>query len=190
MRYLKVPPLLALLALALWPTIGHAETSSEKVYPLAGAGVKNEPVVKPHPGAPANVPHPAAHPDSQKPDPSVTGEEGAETAETATGPAGEPHSEGHRQGKHHQRHPAPPGKGGGHPPGDGGGSSEGTTRSIAHTQDHPTSNATSAPKSTGGGSSPVLLILIAVAILAVGSVGIALYRERKQGGRAEGYPGS
>ena len=181
MRSLKVAPLLALLALALTPTIGRAETSSELVYPLAGAGVENEPVVAKVHRKPPITHGRGPQTQSPQPDPSATEERG----DTTTGPEGES-----RSAEHHQGHAALPGNGGGHPPGDGGG--EDATRTIAHTQAHPTPTATGASKSTGGGggSSPVLLILIAIAILAVGSVGIALYRERKQSGNAEGHPGS
>jgi hypothetical protein len=180
-----VASLLALLALALSPTIGRAETSSEKVYHLGPESIESEPEAKGRPDPPANH-RPAPHADPQNPAPSATGEDGEETP---PGPSGEPRLKRHHQGERHQGHAAPPGKRGGHPPADGGGS-EGATRTVAHTQAHPTPTATGASKSMGGGSSPVLLILIAMAILAVGSVGIALYRERKQAGNAEGHPGS
>ena len=181
MRSLKVAPLLALLALALTPTIGRAETSSEFFYPLAGAGVENEPVVAKVHRKPPITHGSGPQTQSPQPDPSATEERG----DTTTGPEGES-----RSAEHHQGYAPLPGKGGGHPPGDGGGS-EGATRSIAQTQAHPTPTTTGASKSSsGGGSSPVLLILIAIAILAVGSVGVALYRERRQSGQPEGHRGS
>ncbi len=178
---LMLAPLLALLALVLSPTIGRAEpTSGDKVYHPEIEGIESEPELKGHPTTPTT--HGSApHADTQDPAPSAGSEEGAASVPR---PGGEPRSE-----EHHRGHAAPSGKGGGRPPGDGG-SSEGATKSVAHTQTHPMPTATGTSKSSDGGSSPVLLILIAIAVLALGSVGIALYRERKQAGNAEGYPES
>jgi hypothetical protein len=182
---LVASPLLALLALALSPTIGRAEKpSSEIIYnPKPVPSIESEPKVVPNqPGTPAKD-HPVPRTGTQKPAPSANSEAG--TAPKATESEGEPGS-----GEHHPSGAAPPGGGGNRPPGDGGSPVEGATRSVAHTQDHPTPTATDASMSTsGGGSSPVLPILIAVFVLAAVSIGIALYRQRRQGSRPEGYPG-
>lgn len=109
-----------------------------------------------------------------------------EETEAATEPEGEPESE-----EHHQSGAAPPGEGGNQPPRGGGGSGKGKpTKAPGGPDIKPgTSNSPRQSVSTpiepstpegndGGGSSPVLPILIAVAILAAGSIGVVLYRER------------
>jgi hypothetical protein len=83
---LAVSPLLALLALALSPTIGRAEKpSSEIIYnPKPVPSIESEPKVVPsQPGTPAED-HPVPHTGTQKPAPTATSEAG--TAPKATEP--------------------------------------------------------------------------------------------------------
>jgi cobalamin biosynthesis Mg chelatase CobN len=90
-----------------------------------------------------------------------------------------------------ERHAAPPSKGGNHPPGDrghrgqgaaskphaGSGSKPGTSASPRPEGSAPNTHTTS---ESGGGSSPVVPILIAMVVLAAVSIGVVLYRARKQ----------
>jgi hypothetical protein len=172
-------PVVALAAFALFPVIAGAETSSEKVYHLAAPGVESTgperggqttAPTRSHPGPGTTPGHHVA----------TTGTAGEETGvATAPGPNGEPESRvRHRPrtvspdegGDHHAG-------GGGHP---GGGSGNGPHAPGADGTG-PTRTATSAID--GGGSSPVLPILIAAAVLAAISIAVAFYRERRQGDR-------
>lgn len=181
---LMVAPLLVLLALALSPTYaGAGKPSSEIIYDPSIPNIQSEPpAVKAHPNTPMSH-GPGPQTQIQKPTSSATEED----AETAPDPSGEPRSEGHHQGDRHQGHAAPPGKGGGDTPSDSGGSSEGTARSVAHSNPMPISIGAS--KKSDGGSSPVLALLIAVSVLAAVSIGFARYRMSKQVGPPGSQPG-
>jgi hypothetical protein len=163
---------LLLLALAV-PMSAQAETSSEKVYVIPGnLNLKNEPAgVTPKGTEPAKG-HPGPKP--------KTGEEAP--GERTTRPAGEPESQ-----ESHVAHGATPGGGGGHPPGGGGDPKEGASPNPTdRPQDAESTGPTQAEKrpakvdssASGGGSSPVLPILIVVAILAALSIGTVIYRGR------------
>jgi hypothetical protein len=158
-------PLLALVALALVPMIARAETSGEKVYNPALHTIESQGIEKP------------AH--SAKP------KTGKEDTAPATEPEGEPGSEAH-----HQSEATPPSAGGNHPHG-GGGSGKGKPAKASPGPDRkpeesisPRQKVSTPTKATAhggnddGGSSPVLPILIAMAVLAAISIGIVLYRER------------
>jgi hypothetical protein len=164
---------LLLLMLAA-PMSAHAETSSEAVYVIPGnPNLKNEPVEV----APKGTAPPKGHP-GPKP---KTGKEAA-TATTTTTPAGEPESQ-----ESHEAQAAPPGDGGGNPPGGGGDPKEGASpKPVARSRIAGSTGPTQAEKrpievdssAAGGGSSPVLPILIAVAVLAALSIGTVIYRGR------------
>jgi hypothetical protein len=154
--------LLALLVLALTPAPARAETSSEKVYVLPSREIESVPEEA------------AAHHAHPKPHGSATTDTGEELAETATAPE-EPEAK-HR----HPSGPPPPSEGGNHPPGRGPGRKSGVSISVKKVGLTP-AQANIAASGGGGGCSPVLPILIAVAVLAAISIGIVLYRERRQG---------
>jgi hypothetical protein len=137
--------------------MARAETSSEKVYVLPSKEIESVPDE-------AAVQH--AHP---KPHVSATSKRGDEPAETATAP------EEHQTRQRHRSGPPPSSEGGNHPPGRKPGVS------ISVKQPGPTPTKTNTAESGGGGaSSPVVPILIAVFVLAAISIGIVLYRERRQ----------
>jgi len=162
-----------LLALAA-PMSARAETSSGAVYVTPGnQNLKNEPAG----AAPKGTTPPEGQP---RPKPK-TGNEAP--AATTTGPAGEPEP---REG--HEAQAAAPGDGGGHPPGGGGNPEEGASpkpdaRAKSAGGTGPTQAETRPTKvdssaSGGGGSSPVVPILIVVALLAALSIGTVIYRGR------------
>jgi len=164
-RWLYAALLLLMLAA---PMSAHAETSSEKVYDPGNPNLKNEPVEV----APKGTAPPKGQP-GPKP---KTGKEAPTT------PAGEPESQ-----EGHEAQAATPG-GGGHPPGGGGDLKEGPSpKPVARSRSAESTGPTQAEKrptevhsseSSGGGSSPVLPILIAVAVLAALSIGTVIYRGR------------
>jgi cobalamin biosynthesis Mg chelatase CobN len=164
---------LALLALAAFPVFAHAggipEYELEKnETELPGSQTTTKPKSDGghHSGSQTN---PAAH------------GSGAETeknseSKSETSPEGE--SESSQQG----------GGGGGGSHGNGGNHPGGAEKSNAQSkpenkvgsaQKVANTSAKPAPSSSGGGSSPIVPILIAVAVLAAISIGVVLYRQRK-----------
>jgi hypothetical protein len=168
-RWMYAGFLLLALALAYLPTIARAETASEAVYHLARPGAENEGVET----APKATAPPKKHPD---PKPKAGGEV---PTEPTTAPGGEPESK-----ERHKALPATPGESGGHPPGGGGGPREGASpKPSAHPESaggkQPEKTPTRAEAAEGdGGSSPVVPILIAMAVLAALSIGTVIYRGR------------
>jgi hypothetical protein len=154
--------LLALLMLALSPAVARAETSSEKVYHVPLGEIESAPEE-------AAVHHP--HP---KPHGSAIPRPGGERTETATAP-----EEPETRERHHSA-PSTPSQGGGHPPGGGSGHKPGPSTSPK--EKGPTPTKTDTAENGGGGSSPVVPILIAAFVLAAISIGVVLYRGRRQDG--------
>lgn len=150
-----------LLALACWPASALAG-SAEKVY------IPEIPTVESR-GAEA-TPKPTA-PTSRNPRP-------RSTTETTTAPgeaeAKEQHAHGTAPGGKHR----PPGGDRGRREGDAAKPSDdaGHTMPVRHMKP-----ATAVEPSAGGGSSPVVPILIVVAVLAAGSIGTVIYRGKVRG---------
>jgi hypothetical protein len=173
-----LPLALALAALVLFPIGARAETSNEKVYhpavPHVGGTTPEEGGDSAVP--PKTSPKPHSTP-GENADSTTTGDE-----QTPTEPEGEGESKtGHKQG-------ATPGGGGGDKPTGGASPNESQgpgpdgTGSIKHAD---------GGVDTGGGSSPVLPIVIAIVILAGISIGVVVYRERSRAGDPDSYsPGS
>jgi hypothetical protein len=164
----------------LFPIGARAEASNEKVYKVPIPKVEG---TTPEKGGGSAVPPKT----SPKPH-STPGENGDSTTtggeQTPTEPEGDGEPEaGHVQGA------APGGEGGDHHGGGGkpqGGASPNETQRPAPDGTEPNGPGTGVD--TGGGSSPVVPILIAIGILAAVSIGVVVYRER---GRAGSYsPGS
>ena len=170
---------LALLALALLPALARAETAAEKVYHLAPEeiesigpqhGGKSEPTNKAETGAhPKSKAHGAARPSN--------GEE--RSGETTSEPEGEPGSGGSHKGK-----VGPPHKGGNRPPGGRGTGPKAAagpgpkSRTSVAARGEASSPHVADSSASSGGSSPLVPVLIAVAVLAALSIGVVLYRER------------
>jgi cobalamin biosynthesis Mg chelatase CobN len=175
--------MLALLALALFPVLAHAETSAGATYtpvvPTAG-GTKESPPK-------TTTEKPATHNKTSN----NAQAEGSAAKSGSTEKSVEPEEEGSGEG---QGKSGGTGGGGGnsHPPnngggGEGGGNSSksggasqskdgiGNQKAVAHEQ--PRANVSE----SSGGSSPVVPILIAVVVLAALSIGVVLYRQRKSG---------
>jgi outer membrane biosynthesis protein TonB len=178
-RYLTAALILALTALAILPMTSEAETSSEIIYHTPGA-----PSLESHPEAPRKpVPSTKSHspaPHAATPTPHKPKAE-PETTEPSSEPEGEAET-AHRE----KSKVAPAGKGGNRPP--GGGSHHGQkpaskkqvgTPQASETPSQLLTSSTGANASQAGGSSPVVPILIAMAVLAALSIGVVLYRERK-----------
>jgi hypothetical protein len=165
---------LLLLAVAWFPAGARAQTASEIVYPLAGAGAHNEGIETP----PPKTAPPARH-HTTKPKPTTGEEAPAETPGAPSTPEEESESK--------EGHPAPatPGDGGGHPPKGAGHPQEGgTPKPTSRARDAGPTEPEAKPiklvsaESEGGGSSPVVPILIVVAVLAALSIGTVIYRGR------------
>lgn len=159
-RLSVVLSVLALLAFACAPTLAQAET----VYELEDSnlpGETNKPANHKNPDSPESSPkaHGSKNPDggSGQPGEASEGNEGASTGNPST-----PGGGGGPQGKDGQSAKS------------GGGESGGNLQAAVPLE---TTSAT-----TDDGSSPLVPILIAVAVLAAISVGAVLYRQRRGSG--------
>jgi hypothetical protein len=165
---------LALAALALLPMTARAETSQEAVYTPEIPGVETE---KPEHTVNSTAPNtrglgPKATP---KEDGNASTKPGDEaTTRSEEGPESKSDHK-HRdttaavRGDHHD--------GGGSPPAEGG-----SSKSPPATGPEGTEQLGHGPTDVGGGSSPVLPILIALVVLATISIGVVIYRERRPTG--------
>jgi len=157
---------LLLLALPCLPTSARANSVGDTYTPEIST-IESRPVES----TPKTTAPPKGHPDPKP----KTGEEAP--AETTTAPEGEAES----QERHQNQTVAP---GGGHPPKGGGDPPQRATPKLTDSsgQARPRPReGTSTPvegAEGGGGSSPVLPILIAVAVLAALSIGTVIYRGR------------
>jgi cobalamin biosynthesis Mg chelatase CobN len=173
---------LALLALALFPVLAHAENSNEAIYTPEVPSIESTGSTAPKTHKESSAtPHkssnnPAAHSSAAE-----TGGTGSE------GPEGE--AEGESEGNQKSSGGAGGTGGNGNPPkaggGEGGGSKSGGTSKSAGGISEAQAVATKSPgagaSESSGGSSPVVPILIAVVLLAAISIGVVLYRQRKSG---------
>lgn len=171
-------PVLAVAALAFLPVIARAESSSESVYKTPLHNIESTGPEKVGKSTTPNQGH------SEAPNPGDQGESDTTRGEPRVETAPEP--EGESESKADRRHKAgPPDEGGDHSSGGGGtGPGGGASPNGSHGSE---SDGTRPPKSgasgiDGGGSSPVLPILIAVAVLATISIGVVTYRERRPAG--------
>jgi hypothetical protein len=160
---------LLLLLMACPPMSASANSSGDSYHPampsIESRGLETAPE--------------ATAPPKGHPDPKPKAGEGAPTETTAV-PEGEPESE-----ERHRAHAVTPGDGGGHPPKGGGGHKESVSPQASarpgSTGQTPEKTPTRAVGAEGGGgSSPVVPILIAMAVLAALSIGTVLYRGRRQ----------
>jgi hypothetical protein len=161
--------LLLALGVVCLPAVARAETASEAVYILGGEGAENHAIETP----PKAKPKPKVH-HLTKP---KTGEEAPK--ETPGAP-----EEG-SEGKEGHAAPATPGDGGGHPPKGAGHPDQGKApkptsraRNAGPTEPEAKPIKLVSAESEGGGSSPVVPILIVVAVLAALSIGTVIYRGR------------
>jgi cobalamin biosynthesis Mg chelatase CobN len=177
--FFALPSVLALLALALFPVLAHAESSSSgTVYEVEGAvpSIKSEATTKEKSAThPKSSNNPAAEgsavkngggESSKEPEGEAESEEGQKNSGGVTGAGGN-----------------------GNPPttgsGQGGGSPNGGTSNpqngISESKELPETQSGANVSESSGGSSPVVPILIAVIVLAAISIGVVLYRQRKSG---------
>jgi hypothetical protein len=186
---------LALLALALLPMSARAGKSSGEITYFDGPPELES--VPPQKTGTTEVPtkehHQAhAHPNHNGSPTPTTGEDGSEAP---TEPEGEPGSEGH-----HHAGAVPSGNGSNHPPGGGEPGKNDSPRPASESGRKPVRNVTPGPgKLTpsktdasgagGGGSSPLLPVLIAMAVLAAASIGVVLYRQRREDNGPDVYAG-
>jgi cobalamin biosynthesis Mg chelatase CobN len=183
--FFLLPSVLALLALALFPVLAHAETAG-------GANYETElPQIESTPSTGGNhTGNSATHHKSSNNPPAKGSEADTESGGgvSSEGSEGEGSgSKGHQQegssSKEEESNPATGGGGGGNKPNGGGAEGAGKEGSISGAKEVAPAPATgtNASKSSGGGSSPVVPILIAVVVLAAISIGVVLYRQRKSG---------
>jgi hypothetical protein len=190
-----VASVLALLALALLPIGARAEKSSSEITYFDGPpeleSVPSQNAAEPH-GPTAKQHHGDANPDQHGSPSRATAEGGTKTVNE---PEGEPHSEGH-----HHAGAVPPVKGNNPPPGGGqtgknaspgpaGGSARKSVRNVTPGPREPTASKADTAGAGGGGSSPLLPVLIAMAVLAATSIGVVLYRQRREDSGPDGYAG-
>jgi hypothetical protein len=163
---------LALLALAVFPVFAHAGGIPE--YELSEETA---------------VPHETVKPTSQSQAHTSETHKKAEGSAVTSQPKSEsePGSSSESESKHSGAAGGSNTTGGNKPGGEGGnGKSEGSPSSedkIGNGQEVATSTGVpaSSESNSGGGSSPVVPILIAVVVLAAISIGVVIYRQRKDG---------
>jgi cobalamin biosynthesis Mg chelatase CobN len=169
---------LALLALALFPVLAHAE-SAEKVYEVEVPSIESE-----SPTHKQGSSHNSSNPKKAEGSAAAgTGTENSGEPEGEAGEEGQKKSSGGTSGGGNNNPPTSSGGGGsgGNKPSSGGvgGKPEGgisNNQEVAKSQ-----SGKPVSESTGGSSSPVVPILIAVFVLAAISIGVVLYRQRKSG---------
>ncbi len=178
--FFLLPSVLALLALALFPVSAFAGNSGETVYETEIPSVTSEPSTGGN--------HAGKSPTHHSSHNTGNGESGRATGSNAEVGGGAEGSEGKSAGhkkegsssQEEEGNPSTAGGGGGNKP-NGGGGGKGPEGSISESKElggtQPGANASH----SSGGSSPVVPILIAVAVLAAISIGVVLYRQRKSG---------
>jgi cobalamin biosynthesis Mg chelatase CobN len=184
--------MLALLALALFPVVAHAECTTSSCVNYETHEV---PTVETKPPVETHKSTSSSHKSSTKPSNNPKAEGSANSSgESTEEPETEP-SEG-SEGESHKQAGATLSGGNGNPPKGGGGESSkpalegaknndgvGPAEKVAEGGGTATPVAHKAETSSGGGSSPVVPILIAVIVLAAISIGVVLYRQRKSDGQ-------
>jgi cobalamin biosynthesis Mg chelatase CobN len=174
---------LALLALALFPVSAFAGNSGETVYETEIPSVTSEPSS----GATGKTPTHHKSPNNAQAEGSAAKESTGGSSEAESSGGGHK-KEGSSSKEEEEGHPSmgAGGNGGNGNNSGGGANAGGSEGSIGESQNlgGTQSGQPVASKSSGGGSSPVVPILIAVVVLAAISIGVVLYRQRKsdQGG--------
>lgn len=181
--FFALPSVLALLALALFPVLAHAESSSGTVYKVEGEVPSIESKGSTEKSAKEKS---ATHHTTSNNAPAEGSAVKNGGGESSKEPEGEAESE---EGQKNSGGVTGAG-GNGNPPttgsGQGGGSPKGGTSqpgggSISPAKALPKTQSGTNISESSGGSSPVVPILIAVAVLAAISIGVVLYRQRKSG---------
>jgi cobalamin biosynthesis Mg chelatase CobN len=170
---------------ALLPVVARAESSGEVVYHEGVAGLESI-----GPGQLGNFEPKAKSKAGNRT--KAHGYDRPTNGEGGSGePASEPEGESESEGTHKAR-VAPAGKGGKHPPGGKHAPSKALVGPGPKSRVNVSSRGEVAtPKrveaaGNAGGSSPIVPILIAMAVLAALSVGVVLYRERRGDDGADG----
>ena len=176
-----LPLLLALLSLVFLPAIAHAEEegSAGIIYgsetPTATGSSKPPPIPK-LPGtnneggkAKQSTAEGNSEPENTEVAPESESESESESKNPPAASGGNSNNDGN--GGHHN-------VGNGQP----GGKNKAQTGETGVSKSQPVAHASSsAPSDSGGGSSPVVPILIVVVVLAAISIGVVIYRQRRQG---------
>lgn len=177
--------MLALLALVLFPVAAHAECSTSSCVTYE---VEEAPTIAHESTKPKKNQNSAGHDNSSN----NAKAEGSGAHVGAGESSGEPGAEEpESEETHHSSGGATSGGGNNPPKGGGGGegakskNSGGAKSNEGVANGKPVATQT-AGHSSGGSSSPVVPILIAVAVLAAISIGVVLYRQRKSGAGTDG----
>ncbi|MBS1891730.1 MAG: hypothetical protein JST59_10580 [Actinobacteria bacterium] len=150
-----------LLLLLVLPTAAHAQNPGEVIYHQTVPTIESEPAPpvpqEPGPKKPKPGHQSKAGPESRPP---IEPEADERVAEPDPTPRLAPESK-KRPHPHAPNHAS---------------RDEGTRTPVASHQETPASTEAEVPKKAGGGSSPVVPLLIAVSVLAVISIGVARHR--------------
>jgi cobalamin biosynthesis Mg chelatase CobN len=175
---------LALLALVVFPVMAHAgQTPGETVYETAIPSATSEPNAGGNEKSATHQHKPKNNAPAEGSDAGT--ETGGSTGSEGGSGGGKKSSSQEGSSSEKESNPSMSGGGGGgngNKPNGGGTEGAGTETGITGAQEvAPASTGTNASQSSGGGSSPVVPILIAVVVLAAISIGVVLYRQRKSG---------
>lgn len=170
-RYLLVSALLALLALALSPVTALGDSSGtqyEDALPTADGGKKNDPPAK------SSTTNGGASAPSSNSGSTDSGSSGSSSESPSSDSGGAAATTGGDGGTGQ----------GSQDKGQAGGGSQGAQDKGQAPSKQPASQVTPATETSddGGGSSPLVPILIAIAVLAAISVGAVVMRQRRQRG--------
>jgi hypothetical protein len=186
--FFLLPSVLALLALVLFPVAAHAEctTASCTTYEVESVPhVESTPKTGTHK---STKPHTSPNNPKAEGSGATTGTGEGNNGETGTEPGGEGQGPSKEGSSKEEGNPSTngggAGGGGNSNGGNGGGGQSGGGVGEAEAV------SAGSPESSSGGSSPVVPILIAVAVLAAISIGVVLYRQRKSDQDTDGADGS
>jgi cobalamin biosynthesis Mg chelatase CobN len=163
---------LALLALACFPVLAHAECTSSSCVQY------NDSLPN------AEGENPPAHHNKPQPTAKASDKGKAQTQNGSTGKNGSQQAPSEGEGSSEKE--SSPGGVGGAATGNGGGTGQGSpggsgTEGLTPAPQHSgQSPGTTASQESAGGSSPLIPILIAILVLAAISVGAVMYRQRRQ----------
>jgi penicillin-binding protein 1A len=164
---------LALLAFAALPALAQAEDSSGIQYETE----KYESGAKPKHPNPGGQKEPQA--EASTPNQPNSGGNGSESSETGTKHESEGKHAGAAGGN---------GNNGGNGPGSSGSSNGNSEAGLGESEALSGTQSGQQVSHSSGGSSPLVPILVAVAVLAAISIGAVIYRQRRQDGGGSGSP--
>jgi cobalamin biosynthesis Mg chelatase CobN len=180
---------LALLALVLFPVAAQAECSTASCvnYELEGVPKVETESTKPvHHKSTSGEHKSSNNPKAEGSGAKVGAGESSGGTGSEVGGQGSSEEGSSQEGEKNPSTTGGGGGGGGNKPGAGGGGGTPEVGVGEGQKVKPSTPGATTSKSTGGSSSPVVPILIAVAVLAAISIGVVLYRQRKSDSGPDG----